>query len=190
MRTFGLTLLVLYSGLLVLGAWPAEVRPAALDALGRTPSTLLRAVGIRPGIAVFEAGRERTTRVVRNDCIRARGHPAGAPAVLVAPPDGHCHTRGFRWRLPWQEALLRSLLLRTRAPEAVLGDWLCGADRSRTDPFERVDVLWTQPWVDLETGEEGVAHAAWFAWRCDPPGLEKRLLRPSEAELRRLGVLP
>lgn len=191
MRRIGLVLLSVYTGLLVVAAWPPEAQPAAVRLPSALASAGLRSLGIRPGVAVFEAGREPGRRVTRNDCVRVRGFPVdgGAPQLLH-PPDGHCFTEGTRWSLPWQEGLLRSLLLRSPAPEAAIGDWACHGPRHGGAGYERIDVLWSQPWVDLGTGEEGIWYAAWFVWRYEPAGLLSHALRPTEDDLRQAGTLP
>jgi len=146
----------------------------------------LRAVGIRPGVAVFEAAPTATARIVRNDCLVLRGIDAAGRVHTVAPPDGRCVTRGARWSVPWTEGLLRSVVLRAPAgvAERALGDWVCHAPRFAAHGFRSVELVWTAPWVERASGAEGVARNALVEWRCDPPRLERRLLQPSEADLQ------
>jgi hypothetical protein len=172
--------------LLALAAVPPQVRPAFLAGPGDAARVLLRAIAIRPGVAVFEASSQPTTRLVRNDCLRVRGIDATGRVAVVAPPEGRCVLGGVRAAVPWTEGLLRSLVLRAPAgvAEPALGDWVCHAPRFTASAFREVELVWTAPWVDRATGAEGVANDALVVWRCDPPALVQRVLQPSDAALR------
>jgi len=181
--------LAAYAALLALAAVPPEVRPRALGLPGEAARHALRAVGIHAGVNVFGGGRDDPRIVIRADCIRVRGRDADGRVRGVAPPGGDCVTQGARLVQPWIEGALRSLVLRAPAglAEAAIGDWVCHGPRFRGDGFEEVELLWTQPWVDPRGGAEGVANAALFVWRCEPAGLVRRVLRPSEDQVRALG---
>jgi hypothetical protein len=117
-----------------------------------------------------------------------RARDAEGRIDVLAPPGGRCVTAGVRVVQPWLEGALRSLVL--RAPpgvaEPALGDWICHGARFRARGFEAVELVWTQPWVELAGGAEGVANAAFVTWRCRPPGLIQRVPRPDDAQLRAL----
>lgn len=123
---------------------------------------------------------------MRNDCIAVRGIDADGRAHVVAPPEGRCVTEGLRLSVTRTEGLLRSLVL--RAPpgvaEAAIGDWVCHDARFAERELSEVELVWTAPWVDRATRAEGVERNALVVWRCDPPGIEQRVLQPSEADLR------
>jgi hypothetical protein len=172
--------------MLALAAIPPEVAPRALVAPGATARAALRAFGIRPGVAVFEAPLEATSRVVLADCIRVAGRDASGRDVVLAPPGDHCVVSGVRAGVPWTEGALRGLVLRAPAglAEPLLGDWFCHGPHWRALGLRNVRVAWTQPWTDWTRDESGTTAAAIFEWRCAPPGLERRSLRPSDAELR------
>jgi len=181
-----------YAALLVLAAVPPEVRPRAIEKPGEIARTALRFVGIRPGVAVFEASRAASQRIVRNDCIRVRGVDARGRAQVVAPPLDACVTHGVQLLVPWTEGMLRSLVL--RAPpgvaEAAIGDWVCHAPRFASQGFRQVQLAWTAPWIDRSSGAEGVTSNARIVWRCDPPGLEQRVLGTGDAPAGGSSMLP
>ena len=192
-RSLGLAALVTYTGFLVLAALPPEVRPRPLERAGESARALLASFGIRPGVAVFESSRQPVSRIVLNDCIRVRGLVEGRPPELLQPRDGRCFTRGLRPRMPWREYAVRSLLLRPPPPldHALLGDGFCHAGRPEAS-FDAVEIVWSQPWRELGGDASGLSHAALLVWRCEPPGLTRRSLRPDAAEILRLppGPLP
>ena len=84
--------------------------------------------------------------------------------------------------------MLRSLLVRARAPlsQAAIGDYYCHRGRTDAPRFDEVELLWTQPWFDLHTGEEGHGHVILYRWRCRPPGLVLDVRAPSDADVERL----
>ena len=181
-RTGPVVLLLVVSALLVLGAWPRAVRPAALDGAAAYARAMLGTIGMRSGVRVFEPSRERIVYVTRNDCIRVRGLRAGAPPVVLEPADGACRLDGFHPGVPRHEWMLRSLLIRGRAPQsqAAIGDFYCARDGA---DFDEIEVLWTQPWRHIDTGREGHTHLILYRWRCDPPALVYESRSPSDAEV-------
>lgn len=178
--------LTAYAAVLAIAAIPPEVRPRLLDVPSETARIALRAFAIKPGVAVFETGREDPRILIRQDCIRVTGRDAAGHEIVFAPPDDRCVTEGVRIVVPWLEGGLRTLVLRSPPglAEALIGDWFCHGPSWAPYGLREVRVAWTQPWVSLHGREEGVANAAAFAWRCDPPGLTERLIRPSDAQLR------
>jgi hypothetical protein len=139
-------------------------------------------------VNVFGGGRDDPRIVILADCLGVRGRDAQGRVRTVAPPGGRCVTEGARWTQPWIEGALRSVVL--RAPpglaEPAIGDWVCHGPRFREQGFAEVELLWTQPWLDPRSGAEGLANAALFVWRCEPPGLVRRVLRPSDDQVREL----
>lgn len=188
-RVLALVLLA-YAALLVLSAWPAELRPRALDRPARVARAVLGTVAIRGGMAVFEPAPARIVRVQRNDCFRVLGLVEGRPPVRLHPDESGCFTRGLRLRIPPEAWMLRSLHLRTRAPlgQAVVGDRYCHPDGDPVPRFDEIEVLWTQPYFEIETGVEGRVHPILYRWRCDPPGLAFERRGPSDAEVERLSA--
>ena len=182
-------LLTGYAAALALAAIPPEVRPAAITVPSEGVRVAMRAVGIHPGLAVFETGDRREV-LVRADCIRVSARDAGGRVVVLAPPGDHCVTEGIRLFVPWREGALRAVLL--RAPpgvaEAAIGDWACRGPSWGSADREEVTVVWTQPWLDLRSRAEGIANAAYFVWRCDPARLVERVLRPTDAQLEALAA--
>ena len=180
-----------YAVVLGLAALPPEVRPHLLEIPGEFARIALRGVGIRPGVAVFEASVQSSHRVVRNDCIRVRSIDRAGRAVVLAPPGGDCVTEGARFAVPWSEGALRSLVLRAPAgvAEPAIGDWICHGPHWHDRDIAAVEVLWTEPWLEMASGAEGVDRVALFVWRCEPPGLVRRSLHPSEAEVQHLPPL-
>ena len=180
--------LTAYAVALVVAAIPPEVRPRALEIPGEITRRALQAVGIHAGLAVFETGYQDEV-LVRADCIRVSARDAQGRSVVLAPPGDRCVTQGVRLFVPWQEGALRAVML--RAPpgvaEAAIGDWACRGPVWGSPEWAEVTVVWTQPWLDLRSREEGVANAAYFRWRCEPAGLIERVLRPSDAQLDLLG---
>lgn len=168
--------LTAYATALALAAIPPEVRPRAIADVADAARVALRAVGIRPGVAVFESATTPTTRIVRNDCIALRVRDAGGRVRTIAPPDDRCVTRGARLTIPWTEGLLRSVVL--RAPpgvaEAALGDWACHAPRFAALAPAEVEIEWDAAWIDRASGAEGVERNALVRWRCAPPGVIER----------------
>ncbi|RIL07535.1 MAG: hypothetical protein DCC71_02625 [Proteobacteria bacterium] len=179
-------LLTAYAAVLVVAALPPEVRPRWLDLPSEAGRIALRSLAIKPGVAVFETGRDDPRILVRQDCIRVVGRDAHGRETVFAPPDDRCITEGARLVIPWLEGGLRTLVLRSPPglAEPLIGDWFCHGPNWAAYELREVKLVWTQPWVDMRSGEEGVANAAAFAWRCDPPGMLRRLIRPSDAELR------
>lgn len=185
-KRVGAWLLTGYAIVLAIAAWPPEARPRLLDLPSEAARIALRAFAIKPGVAVFETGRDDPRIVVRQDCIRVVGRDAQGVETVFAPPDDRCVTEGARLIVPWLEGGLRTLVLRSPAglAEPLIGDWFCHGPHWEAHRLREVDVVWTQPWLDLHGDREGVANAAAFRWRCDPPGLVERLIRPSDAQLR------
>jgi hypothetical protein len=186
-RALATALLTGYAVVLGLAALPPEVRPHAFDRPGEIARAVLRAVGIVPGLAVFETGYQDQV-LVRADCIRVVARDAQRRATVLAPPDDHCVTEGVRLVVPWTEGALRALILRspTGVAEAAIGDWACHGPIWGSPAWQDVTVTWTQPYLDPRSRAEGVANAAAFVWRCDPAGLVERLIRPTDADLRAL----
>lgn len=189
MRRLAVLGLVAYALVLALAAVPAEVRPHALDGPSRIAWRSLRAVGIQPGLAVFETGYgEHEGVMVLADCIRVVARDADGRSTVLAPPGDHCVTSGSRLVVPWEEGALRAVVL--RAPpgvaEPAIGAWACRGPHWGSSAWREVTVTWTQPWKNLRSGEQGVTNAAYFVWRCEPPDLVRRVLRPTDAELRSL----
>ena len=186
-RALATALLTGYAVVLGLAALPPEVRPHALDRPGDVARAVLRAVGIVPGLAVFETGYQDQV-LVRADCIRVVARDAQRRATVLAPPGDHCVTEGVRLIVPWTEGALRALILRSPpgVAEAAIGDWACHGPSWGSTAWQDVTVTWTQPHLDLRSRAEGVANAAAFVWRCDPAGLVERWIRPSDADLRAL----
>jgi hypothetical protein len=182
-------LLTGYAALLALAAIPPEVRPGAIEVPSEVARLAMNAVGIHAGLAVFETGYQDAV-LVRADCIRVRARDAAGRTAVLAPPDDHCVTEGVRLFVPWQEGALRALML--RAPpgvaEAAIGDWACRGPAWGSPEWEEVAVVWTQPWLDLRSGDEGVANAAYFRWRCEPAELVERVLRPTDTQLEALAA--
>jgi hypothetical protein len=176
-----------YAAVLALAAVPPEVRPPLLGIPGESARRALRSLGIRPGVAVFEASVQRSDRVVRNDYIRVRSIDRSGRATRLAPP-GACETQGARFAVPWTEGAIRSLVLRAPAgvAEPAIGDWICHGPHWHGRDTAAVELLWTEPWLELASGVEGVDRVALFIWRCEPPGLARRSLHPSEAEVQDL----
>jgi hypothetical protein len=187
MRRALVPVLLAYATLLVLSAWPAEVRPAVLDGPAHAARAVLGTVAIRGGMAVFEPAPPRIVRVQRNDCFRVLGLVEGRPPVRLHPRDGTCFTRGVRLRIPPEAWMLRSLHLRTPAPlgQAVVGDRYCHPDGAAAPRFDEIEVLWTQPFFEIETGAEGRVHPILYRWRCRPPALVFERRGPSDAEVER-----
>jgi hypothetical protein len=194
-RRLATLVLTAYAAALAVTAIPPAFRPAALRAPIASVQRVLRAFGIVPGLAVFETGYEDRV-LVRQDCIRVVARDISGDVRVLAPPDDRCVTRGVRVVVPWTEGGMRAWVL--RAPpgvaEPALGDWVCRGPLWGSSDWSEVTVIWTQPWVELRSGREGVANAAYFVWRCDPPALVERVMRPSDAAMRavesRLGVEP
>jgi len=153
-RRFATALLTGYAALLVIAAIPEEVRPRALDGSFAMGRRVLRAGAIQPGVAVFQTRRDDPPIVVR-DCIRLRGRDAGGAVHTLEPPDGECFVAGARWTQPWLEGGLRSLILRSPPglAEPVIGDWVCHGPHWRARELREVELVWTQPWQDLQSGE-------------------------------------
>ncbi len=186
-RALATAMLSGYAVVLALAAWPPEVRPHAIDLPSDVARIALRAVGIIPGLAVFETGYD-DHGLVRADCIRVSARDATGRSSVLAPPGDHCVTEGVRLFVPWTEGGLRAWILRSppRVAEAAIGDWVCHGPHWGAPAWRDVTVVWTQPYLDLRSHEEGVANAAFFVWSCDPPGLTQRVMRPTDAELRTL----
>jgi hypothetical protein len=191
-RWIAFSALTLYAAILFLSALPPPVRPQVLDFGSILSAMILRDVGLRAGISVFQPPRERIVEVLRQDCIRVRGARPGAPPEVLAPAGGRCITSGFRPALPRREWFLRSLLTggEAQVPEllrqAVIGDFFCHAPEYRTRGFDEVEVLWTKPSFHIDTGAESTTNVLLFRWRCEPPGVVESDVSPSDARLRAL----
>ncbi len=187
-RRVATALLTAYSAVLVLSAFPPEARPRFLDVPSEVARIALRSLGIRAGVAVFETGRDDPRIVIRQDCIRLRGREANGRMIVLAPQDDHCVTEGVRVIVPWMEGALRTLVLRSPPglAEPLIGDWVCHGPHWDAYDLREVELVWTQPWLDLVDGHEGIANAALVVWRCDPPGFVRRVLRPTDADLSSL----
>jgi hypothetical protein len=170
----------------VLGAWPDELRPRVLDGPSTLAGAALAQIGVKAGVAVFEPTPQRITRVLLQDCIRVRGIVAGQPPEALHPPGGECPTEGLRLAVPRREAVWRNLLVRAATPlnQAVIGDFHCHGGAPGAARYDAVEVLWSQPWRALYGPERGVAHAIWFRWQCEPPGIAEELRNPDEAWVR------
>lgn len=191
-RTGALSAFVLYAAMLLLAALPRPVRPHILDVPHLMADAVLRRFAIRGGISVFLPPAERVVDVLRNDCIVVRGLRNGTAPEFLQPPDGRCITSGVRIGVPQVEWMVRSILTGGEASlveiqrQAVVGDFFCFAPPWRERRFDEVDLAWTQPAFDIDTGEERTTNLLYFRWRCAPPDLVTDLRAPSDEALRRV----
>jgi hypothetical protein len=190
LRPVAFGLLLLYCLALLLSALPDPVRPAFLVVPSKLAEAVLRRLAIRGGISVFEPPRERITDVLRNDCILVRGIAATGEASWLQPAGGRCVTEGFRPAIPDLEWMLRSLLTGGEGYqppsvlEAAIGDFFCHAPPWRERRLAEVELVWTQPRFQIDTGAATTDLLLLFRWRCDPPGLISERLPPDEAGVR------
>jgi hypothetical protein len=189
-RWWTLGLLLLYTAALFLSALPEPVRPGFLRVPASVTETVLRRFLVRGGISVFEPPRERIVDVLRNDCIYARGIGSDGTRIWLQPRDGRCVTQGFRPTIPDLEWLLRSLLTGAEAHQsapmqlATLGDFFCHGPPWRARELAEIELLWTQPLFQIETGAESTRNVLYFRWRCDPPDVLAEAAPPDEAQVR------
>jgi hypothetical protein len=109
----GAPLLLGYMALLVLAAWPTEIRPSILDDLNaKLERDLFHGAGITAGQPLFHAD-EDTDWVRRAFCVKVRGqHGDGnGETSELHPPDELCQVDGFRIRLPPVERALHRILV-------------------------------------------------------------------------------
>jgi len=188
-RTAAVAALLAWCVLLVLSAWPERVfLTGLLGVPAQLADALLGRLAMTGGISVFDPPRRRIERVNLADCVFVRARDAHGAETSLHPPGGECQTGGLRLAIPRLEWVQRDLILRSTAPlnQAVIGDYWCRhAPGGRP---EAVDVLWTQPWFERDTGARAHGHAVFFRWRCAPPGLTVDLRVPSDDDLRRHGV--
>lgn len=184
-RRLATALLTAYAAALAVTACPPAMRPSAVAVPIQIAERALRTIGIKPGLAVFETGYEDRVLVLQ-DCIRVLARDEHGRTTVLAPPGDVCVTKGARAVVPWTEGGLRSWILRTPpgVAEPALGDWICRGPLWGSPDWNEVAVIWTQPWIELRSDRKGVANAAYFVWRCEPPGLVERVLRPTDAALR------
>lgn len=190
-RAAAVAALLLWCGLLLLSAWPERVLlTRLLGGPSRWADALLGRAAIVGGIAVFDPTPERMERIATADCIWVWARGARGGPVLLHPPRGSCQDAGLRLSIPRLEWVQRDLLLRGVAPlnQAAIGDYWCR--HAGTGAPEAIDVLWTEPYFERETGERSHTNVAFFRWRCVPPGLPIDLRMPSDEDLAALGAVP
>lgn len=190
-RAAAVAALLVWCALLLLSAWPERVLlTRLLERPAKRADALLGRAALVGGIAVFDPTPERMERVAIADCIWVwRRDPDGA-ARLLHPPRGKCQLSGLRLSIPRLEWVQRDLLLRGTAPlnQVAIGDYWCRHAGGAMP--EAIDVLWTEPYFERETGARARTNVAFFRWRCVPPGLPIDLRMPSDADLARLGAVP
>lgn len=156
--------LIAYFSIVALAAWPAPIRPSALDAAHVAANRWLQRVSIMPGHKVF-AMPDQVTWMPVADCIHIRGIDAQGVARDLWPPDGRCMREGIRLRVPplaiYLDRTLNSAASILGEPHAAIehghtfwaiGRTFCGRDERGEPEYESVALAWLR---DLRSYQDG-----------------------------------
>jgi hypothetical protein len=167
-----------YFALVGIAAWPAPVRPAALDALHAGANRALQAVSIMPGHKVF-AIPDRATETAVANCFYIRGFDRRAQPHDLWPPDGQCMRRGVRLRSAAFEIYLdrtfRLAVAQLGSPEAAIdhahtfasiGGAFCGDDGSGAPEYDTIGLVWQSDIRSYEDGSQYEQPVLAFSWSC------------------------
>jgi hypothetical protein len=193
-----LAVLVAYFAMVVLAAWPAPVRPAALEAAHDTAGRWLQYVSILPGHSVF-AMRDRASSIPVADCFYIRGSDARGGAHDVWPPDGRCVRRGVRFRIPPLAIFLARTLNQAGStlsqPNAAvahghafaaIGRTFCDRHGRGEPDYESVALAWVRDVRSYQDGSQLTQPVLVFSWACTPQQFRFVKWFPQGSELRSL----
>ena len=197
-RPLSLALLIGYVGLLVLGGWPAEVRPSLFNRPHYWAQLVLWVAGIRPGIEVFGEPSADDYKF-RAHCIQIEGRASGTSPVVLYPPSGHCHTGGFRAHVPAMDIALYRLLRQSwdlrRATFGVLdqptsdrvleriGRTFCDRPELVNQPDARVMLVWYAYVESYTTGAQLHGGFVYYGWSCADHSFVAKRWRPDDESL-------
>jgi hypothetical protein len=86
-----------YMLVLVVAAWPAEIRPSQLDAFSKWSFDTLAEAGLLAGMQVFRGEAERMKKLVLFECVVVDGIDRSGELVRLHPLEP-CPAEGFRWK--------------------------------------------------------------------------------------------
>lgn len=155
-RAAVLLLVPLYVGALVVGGWPAAIRPAFLDPVSDGARAMLRTVSLTPGLPVFAGTTEATAEFPLVRCVVAMGWDAEGTAIPIHAHEP-CPPRGFRWRPDIYEQMLFHWTWKMH-PGRVTPNMMAMADhfchRLPDQEIDRVKIGVRRIMVDYETGQQ------------------------------------
>ena len=164
---------VAYVALLLLAAWPVNLRPAAIGSLSNAGLVLLSRFGITAGATVFRGSDDLQRWWRTHLCLEVTARESSG-AVRVAR--FACPPAGLRvvWD-PVEELLYHWLILasnpggdeslyRNRLGAGV--HWLCGADRWQGRAVEHVRLETLVGEIDYETGAQREQRTTLIEARC------------------------
>ena len=148
-------ILLLYMGVLVLSAWPTDVRPTFLDDAHAAVYSALESVGVRAGLPVFVGQAKPLEYLKRARCTIVTGVEANGKKSRVYPTDD-CPTKGLRWKpvvyehmiVHWTQAILAG---DKQANLAVLADHFCQLPGN--ERFVRMELRTEFPSLHYVTGD-------------------------------------
>ncbi len=186
--------LLLYAGLLVLSAWPAEILPRGLGAPTRFADRVLGTLGVPAGIPVFGGQRIVSPDLKQGAyCFRVRGLRRAAPPQSLFPP-GSCPPPAFRATVAREEVLVYRLITESLRREMGAGgrarhrhlDRLLRSvaqhfrNRARISGrhFPEYALLWRAHDVSYRTAERVVTDIMLLRWRGAANALPRVHLAP------------
>ena len=149
-------LILLYMGILLIAAWPREIRPISLHGEHEWAERVLESVGIRAGMAVFSGTPEKMPELVVGRCTLATGIDARGRRRRIYPKDP-CPPEGERLTPVVYEHMIVHATAKLNdgdrtASLSVLGDHFC---QQENDPnIDRVLLELEISKMDYLTGEK------------------------------------
>ena len=187
-RNLGMVLVLSWIAILVVGGWPANVRPAFLDAPNHVAYTTLRYFGIASGQPLFQT--DATVWKQYGFCFQLRELPAPPGGGLLFPPEGACRFDGFFPRLPPVNRATHRLLAqawRKKANPGLSNSTLEGLGRAfcreLEDPPSGLEGVWNWYYRHYETAEVLRQNGAYFDFSCDTERLGEILWHPTDDEI-------
>jgi len=199
-RWLGFPALILYSALLAVAALVPEIRPGPLDRPWGFAYSLLKTVGVMPGIPLFQ-NQHGDDEKWRAQCIKVRADGPGGARADLFPPDLVCQKSGLRLSMPpiehgifhmLEQAWSYELALR-RAPSAAdeerrdrllgrLGAYFC---RREDGPFSTIRLIWYAYRTSYRTGAETKKSQLHYGYACASGRIVDERWFPSNRELAR-----
>lgn len=110
--------LVVFIGMLILGAWRGEVRPRFLDAPAEGARNWLRRIGVHSGLAVFSSHYQaRRNRTSKGRCLQVLARSGDGPFERIYP-ERTCPPQGLRLAVLPEEVMVTRFLMWATAEEA------------------------------------------------------------------------
>jgi hypothetical protein len=166
--------------LLVMAAWPKEIRPAELDDVSVGSYDVLTSAGISAGLAVFTGDKKTTGSILSSECIVIDGIDSEGHVSRLHPQEP-CPREGYRWKPEIFDQMIFhwAKKIRPRSNPAnlvAMADYFCNS--SLDEDLLYVEIVRVIGAMDYETGRESttsrlISRSA-CRWRL-PPGVRERI---------------